>query len=178
MLRLRKLGVLGVGPAVSQHAAAVDEPLALLVHRARQRQRREVEALHALEREVLELLEAEVARVRARVHLEVARAAARVRVARQVARRGAREVAARVARVAAHGAVALGLVQRVLARARLQLDGLGVVAQVARRDQHARLAGGRARLLRVLRVGALQAPPGLVARVGRLQRRRGGRTHA
>lgn len=163
--RLRRLQVLGAGAPVAQHAAALDQPLALLVYALGERQHGQVEAFHALEREVLELIEAEVARVRARVHFEVARAAARVRW--EVARGGAREgVAARVARVAARAAVALGLVERVLARSWLQLDGLGVAAQVARGDEHARVGAARLRLLRVLRVGALQL------RLVRLVRRR------
>lgn len=157
---------------MAQDPAAVDEALALLVHAARERQHGEVEALHALEREVLELVQAEVARAAARVRGQVARGRAREGVAPRVAR---------VPRVAAHGARALRLVLRVLARARLQLDGLGVVAQVSRGHQHARVAaGGRARLLRVLRLGALQAAARLAALhpAARLHGRRGGRAHA
>lgn len=145
VLGLWRAEVAGAGAAVAQHAAAVDEPLALLVAAARQRQHGEVQALHALDGELAELLEA-----------EVARGGARVRV-REVARGGARE----------------GVV--VLARARLQLDGLGVAAQVARGDQHARGAGrGPAvravRAVRLLRVGALQRR--LAGRRGRRARAR------
>lgn len=142
MLGLWRAEVAGAGAAVAQHAAAVDEPLALLVAAARQRQHGQVQALHALDGELPELLEA-----------EVARGGARVRV-REVARGGARE----------------GVV--VLARARLQLDGLGVAAQVARGDQHARGAGrGPAvRAARLLRVGALQRR--LAGRRGRRARAR------
>lgn len=57
VLRLRRrLEVLGAGAAVAEHPAAIDEPLALLVHAFGERQHREVKVVHALEREVLELL--------------------------------------------------------------------------------------------------------------------------
>lgn len=171
------------GAAVAQHAARLDEALALVVAAARERQHGEVEALHALERELLELVQAEVATVGARVHLEVARAGARRR-----AGGGARLARVpRVARVAAHGARArrvLGLVERVLSRARLQLDRLGVVAQVARRHEHSRVLGGRAtlRVLRVLRLGPLQLGSDVEREVGGdgrgLHGRRGRRAHA
>lgn len=117
MLALRQLAVLGAGAAVAQHAGAVDEALALGVAPHGQ-----LQALHALERQLLQLLQAELTRRRARVHFGIARAG------------GAR--------------ASLGLVLRVAARARLQLDGLGVAAQVARCHQHARVrhVAGRRRL--------------------------------
>lgn len=161
MLRLRRFEVLGAGAAVAEHPAALDEPLALLVHAFGERQHREIEVLHALEREVLELLQAEVARPRAGVVLEVARAAARVRG----------EVATGRARRARSPLV----VQRQLPRVRLQLDGLGVVAQVARRHEHARIPTA----LRLLRFSALQLGP-VVRRVlrWRFHGRRDGRALA
>lgn len=98
--RVRGLEVAGAGAAMAQHAAALYQPLGLVVGWLGERQHGEVEALHALDGELLELVEAEVARVVSRVR------------ARRLA--------------------------RVVARARLQLDGLGVVAEMARGDQHAR----------------------------------------
>lgn len=92
------------------------------------------------------------------MHAEVPRAGARV--LRHVPGRGARELAARVPRLAglaANGPPALRLVERVLAGSGLELNGLGVVAQVPRGDQYARIFSRRPglRVLRVLRLRSL-----------------------
>lgn len=127
MFGLRRFEVFRAGASVAQDAAALDEPLALLVALG-EGEDGEVEVLHALEREVFELFEAEVAGAGARVYLEVPGAGAGVCGAR------------------------VRLVEGVLAGAgaRLQLDRLGVVAMMARRDQHARVLTPRLRLLRVI----------------------------
>lgn len=66
--RVGRLEVLGAGAAVAQ-LPALDEPLALLVAALGERQHREVQALHAAQRQLFQLVEAEVARVGPRVDL-------------------------------------------------------------------------------------------------------------